>query len=85
MLFFSSVGHGGVGKIATIGAMASVPYKIFQMSYRIANSPVLSRYYLGVVRNASLGNLAAMSENMEKLDRALLSDEKKELKNDQKK
>lgn len=81
LLFYSGVGQAGLGKAATIATTAAIPYRAMQLSYRIARSPVLRRYYSGVVRNAAIGNLPAMIRNMEKLDKELDKEEKKSNKN----
>lgn len=74
-LFHAAV-HGTAKAAATIPPIYLI-YKGTQVFNRMANSPELLRYYTNVLTNSLRGNVAAMSSNLEKLDQALLKEEKK--------
>ena len=60
---------------AATGAAVLPLYKAGQVMYRVMNSPTLSRYYTNVINNAAIGNIPAMTNNLNKLDKALKKEE----------
>ncbi len=73
---FHAAAHG-TAKAAGVVPPLYLIYKGTQVLNRMANSPELLRYYTNVMTNALRGNVASMSANLEKLDNALLKEEKK--------
>ena len=55
-------------------------YKMTQVMDRMSRSPELMRYYTGVLTNSIRGNTSLAAKDLEKLDAALLEQEKKEKK-----
>lgn len=58
-------------------------YPLYQFSkvlYRVGNSPTMGRYYLDVIAEASRGNVPAMVNSLQKLDKKLAEEEKKDAK-----
>lgn len=76
---FHAAAHG------TAKAAGAVPpiyliYKGAQVMNRMASSPQLMQYYTQVLTNSLRGNVAMTAASLEKLDQALLKEEKKETK-----
>lgn len=67
----------GLPKTLGILAPSAAIYKTVQIFDRISSSPVLSRYYQGVIGAAAKGNTKLMSMYMQKLDHGLAEDERK--------
>lgn len=65
-------------KTAAVGAGLFPLYKTGQVLYRVAGSPTLARYYRDVIIMSTIGNVPAMVKSMEKLDKALAAEEKKQ-------
>jgi hypothetical protein len=70
-------------KTAALAGATFPLYKTGQVLYRIGQSPVLARYYTEVLRNATIANAPGMIRNLERLDKALLDEEKKKGKDEQ--
>ncbi len=69
-VLFEAATLGVPAAIKTVGA-AAVGYsaaKGMELMLRINNSPVLRKYYLGVVKNSVSGNSAAAAKNLQALD-----------------
>lgn len=72
---------GGLAYAPKVGAAGIAAYPLYkggQILYRVAESPTLARYYQDVITNSVSGNVPAMIESMQKLDKALLEEEKKQ-------
>lgn len=81
VLFSYGPTAAGVGALALSpmsalsGTAAYGGYNAFKVLHRTMNSPVLRKYYLNVLKEASAGNVAETSKNLKKLDEvSLLND-----------
>jgi hypothetical protein len=79
-VLFPAVAGGAavLPKTAATAAAVYPFYKTGQVLYRVGNSPTLTAYYQSVIHNAAIGNAPAMIKSMEKLDKELSKQEKKE-------
>lgn len=77
ILFPSLIGAPIFPKTAAVGGALYPAYKIGQVLYRVGRSPTLAKYYSNIIAEAALGNAPSMIKNMDKLDKELLKDEKK--------
>lgn len=78
VLFHSAIDSGvggGLGKIAGGAAALSGVNALTRVGYRISNDPLIRKYYTNAILNASRGNAAAMSKNIDKLDKHLSESE----------
>jgi len=69
-LLFEGYHLGPQAVVSTVGA-AGLGYsaaKAAELVFRINKSPVLRKYYLGVVKNAAAGNAAATANNLKALN-----------------
>ena len=73
---FRAASHGTAKAAAVLPPVYAI-YKGTQILQRMAQSPHLMQYYNGVMVNALRGNTARMAAELEKLDEALLKEEKK--------
>lgn len=73
-----ATGSLALPKTAAVGAAVIPVYKAGQILYRVGNSPTLAQYYSDVLRSSSQGNVPVMVKSLEKLDKALLKEEKEE-------
>lgn len=73
---FGAATHAGLKTASAVPPLYLV-YKGTQVLNRMADSPQLMKYYTNVLTSSLRGNLAATSENLEKLDKALLEEEKR--------
>ncbi len=81
LLFPSLVGGATIlPKTAATAAIGFPLYKTGQVLYRVGNSPTLANYYYDVITSSLAGNAPAMVNSLQKLDKALAEDEKKESK-----
>lgn len=82
LLFPAAAGGAAIiGPKTVIGTAALLPlYQTGKVMYRIANSPILARYYQDVITSSTIGNSAAMVKSLSKFDRAMLKEEEKEKK-----
>ena len=71
-------GSAFLPKTAMAGAFLYPIYKTGQVLYRVANSPVLTRYYNDIITHSVIGNSAAMINSMEKFDKEMEKEEKKQ-------
>ena len=76
---FHAAAHGTAKAAGTLPPIYLI-YKGTQVLNRMASSPNLMQYYTNVLTNALRGNVANAAANLEKLDEALLKEEKKETK-----
>ncbi|HUD02346.1 MAG TPA: hypothetical protein VMR37_08445 [Rhabdochlamydiaceae bacterium] len=78
-LLFPAVAGGAaiLPKSAAVGAGLFPIYKTGQVLYRVSQSPTLAGYYRDVITHSLAGNAPGMARSMEKLDKALKEDEKK--------
>ncbi len=76
---FGAAVHG-TAKAASVIPPVYLIYKGTQVLHRMARSPQLMGYYTGVLANSLRGNIAAAADNLNKLDEALLKEEKKQVK-----
>jgi hypothetical protein len=67
-------------KTAAVSAALFPLYKAGQVLYRIGRSPTLARYYGDVLTYSLQQNAPAMAKSMDKLDKELAKDEKKQRK-----
>lgn len=65
-------------KAVIAGGVLFPLYKTGQVFYRIANSPTLAHYYQDVISQSLRGNVPTMVKSMDKLDKELEKQEKKE-------
>jgi len=82
-VLFPGLATGGImiaPKIAAAGIAGYPLYSLGKVMYRVGRSPTLARYYQDVITASTIGNAAAMSKAMEKFDKAMVEDEKKERK-----
>jgi hypothetical protein len=79
-LLFPGLAGGAAILPKTIGTGAALypMYKTGQVLYRVANSPTLAKYYQDVIVASSIGNAPAMIHSLQKLDKALAEQERKE-------
>jgi len=76
-LLFESAALGVPATIKTAGGIGAAygAAKGMELMLRINQSPVLRKYYLGVVKNSLSGNAAAVSKNLHALDQMLKKEE----------
>lgn len=81
-VLFPSLGVGSavLPKTAALGAAAMPIYKFGQVLYRVSQSPTLAHYYQQVLAESALGNVPAMVNSMQKLDKHMEIEEKKDRK-----
>jgi hypothetical protein len=67
--------HGPIGGAA---AQAAAPYQVAKLTYRIAKSPTLAKYYGKVLQAAASEDAAIFNRELERLDKALQKEEGKD-------
>lgn len=73
---FGAAVHGTAKAAGTLPPLYAI-YKGVQIITRMGRSPELMRYYTNVLTNSLRGNIAQVSSNLDKLDKALLKEEEK--------
>lgn len=83
LLFPALAGSASILPKTALGGAALYPiYKTGQVLYRVGNSPTLGRYYNDVIQASLRGNAPAMISSMNKFDKAMAEEEKKDKKRD---
>ena len=73
---FGAATHAGAGVLASVPPLFAI-YKGTQILNRVAQSPVLMKYYTNILKSSLRGNTVQMASSLEKLDNALLKEEQK--------
>lgn len=79
LLFPGIVGGAAfLPKTAAVGAASYPLYKTGQVLYRVAKSPTLAGYYANVIRGSMSQNIPLMVKSLDRLDKELAKEEKKD-------
>ncbi len=76
--FTSGLLHMFGGQVGSMAAKSVAPYQIGKLTYRIAKSPTLAKYYASAVAAASKENAVAFNKYLKKLDEELQKIESEE-------
>lgn len=79
---YNPVTHGLIqlfeNQIGSTASAAALPYGAVKIMYRISQSPVLAKHYMKILKSAAEQNAPVLNREMEKLDKKIQQDQKKE-------